>query len=355
MQIKDNDKIVGEITAGGKLEWDRKPGMMILSITPNFDLFFSGSPPLQINVEPGFEYRINIITQGFPPKGIFSLKSSKRYGEKETRIAYKKPLLPTKDVSFENIQEIPDFKAIPRKDDVAVLIGIENYQNITKSDFSKGDSGIIKDYLKALGFQDRNIDLLTDEKATFSSITKSLEAWLPNRVKKNSMVFIYYSGHGSPDPVSGDAYIAPYDVDLNYLTLTGYPLKRLYSKLEKLNVNEVIVVLDSCFSGAGGRSVLAKGARPLVVMMETEIIPQNMAILSATQGSQISTSSPEKGHGIFTYYFLKAIKDGKKTLAEIYEYIKPLVEDEAKMLNVQQSPSINPSINTLAGRFYLRN
>jgi uncharacterized caspase-like protein len=122
-----------------------------------------------------------------------------------------------------------------------------------------------------------------------------------------------------------------------------------------LNVNEVIVVLDSCFSGAGGRSVLAKGARPLVVMMETEIIPQNMAILSATQGSQISTSSPEKGHGIFTYYFLKAIKDGKKTLAEIYEYIKPLVEDEAKMLNVQQSPSINPSINTLAGRFYLRN
>lgn len=62
----------------------------------------------------------------------------------------------------------------------------------------------------------------------------------------------------------------------------------------------------------------------------------------------------EKGHGIFTYYFLKALKDGKKNIAEIYEYIKPLVEDEAKQLNVQQSPSISPDAEKLKGRFGLR-
>ena len=78
------------------------------------------------------------------------------------------------------------------------------------------------------------------------------------------------------------------------------------------------------------------------------------AVLSATLGTQISTSSPEKGHGIFTYYFLKALKDGKKTIAEIYDYIKPLVEDEAKAINVQQSPSINPEPEKLKGRFILR-
>jgi len=70
--------------------------------------------------------------------------------------------------------------------------------------------------------------------------------------------------------------------------------------------------------------------------------------------SQISTSSPEKGHDIFTYYFLKALKDGKKTIAEIYDYIKPLVEDEAKQINVQQSPGINPEPEKLKGRFGLR-
>jgi len=121
-----------------------------------------------------------------------------------------------------------------------------------------------------------------------------------------------------------------------------------------LQVAEVIVLLDSCFSGAGGRSVLAKGARPLVMVTTSAVIPQNMAVLSATQGTQISTSSPEKGHGVFTYYFLKALKDGKKDIAEIYSYIKPMVEDEAKQLNVQQSPSISPDVEKIKGRFGLR-
>ena len=90
------------------------------------------------------------------------------------------------------------------------------------------------------------------------------------------------------------------------------------------------------------------------MLTEGTVLSQNMAVLSATQGSQISTSSPEKGHGVFTYYFLKALKDGKKDIAEIYSYIKPLVEDEAKELNVQQSPSINPDVDKLKGRFGLR-
>ncbi|MBI5748951.1 MAG: ankyrin repeat domain-containing protein [Nitrospinae bacterium] len=265
-----------------------------------------------------------------------------------------------KETAIIDIHTIPDFKAIPRQNDIAVVIGIENYQSLPKSDYSKSDAGIVKDYLKALGFQERNIEFITDERATKSSIEKTIEAWLPNRVKKDSTVFIYYSGHGAPEPKTGDAYMVPFDGDPNYLEVTGYPLKRLYDKLGKLEAQEVIVLLDSCFSGAGGRSVLAKGARPLVMIVDVSVISSNMAVLSATQGTQISTSSPEKGHGIFTYYFLKALKDGKNTVSEIYEYIKPLVEDEAKQLNVQQSPSINPDVEMVRqahhnkGRFELR-
>ena len=260
----------------------------------------------------------------------------------------------TEQMPVENIRDIPDFKSSPRQNDLAVVIGIENYRNLPKSDFSKSDAGIMKDYLKAMGFQERNIEFVTNERATKTDIEKSIEAWLPNRVKKDSKVFVYYSGHGSPEPKTGDAYIVPYDGDPNYLEVTGYSLKRLYDNLGKLQVAEVVVVLDACFSGAGGRSVLAKGARPLVMMAEGLVLSQNMAVLSATQGTQISTSSPEKGHGIFTYYVLKAIKDGKKNIAEIYEYIKPLVEDEAKQLNVQQSPSISPDAEKIRGRFELR-
>ena len=238
--------------------------------------------------------------------------------------------------------------------DMAVVIGVEKYQDLPASDYSSSDAKLMKEYLVSLGVKERNIELLLNERATQSSIKKTVETWLPNRIKSDSKIVIYYSGHGAPDAKTGDAYIVPFDGDPNYLEDTGYPLKRLYDKLGKLQVAEVIVLLDSCFSGAGGRSVLAKGARPLVMMVDTGVLSSNMAVLSATQGTQISTSSPEKGHGVFTYYFLKALKDGKKDIAEIYDYIKPLVEDEAKQINVQQSPSISPDVENLKGRFSLR-
>ena len=303
-----------------------------------------GKTPLMIAKEGGNTTIAKILTDA---EGKF-LK-----GNEGTVVAYmSKPAV--KETAIIDIHTIPNFKSTPRPNDIAIVIGIENYQSVPMSDFSKSDAGIVKDYLKALGFQERNIEFIADERATKSAIEKTIEAWLPNRVKKESKVFVYYSGHGAPEPKTGDAYIVPYDGDPNYLEVTGYPLKRLYDKLGKLEASEVVVLLDSCFSGAGGRSVLAKGARPLVMMADVSVLSSNMAVLSATQGTQISSSSPEKGHGIFTYYFLKALKDGKNNIAEIYEYIKPLVEDEAKQLNVQQSPSINPDIEKLKGRFGLR-
>lgn len=252
------------------------------------------------------------------------------------------------------VSAVPDFKASARPLDVAVVIGIEKYRALPKSDYSQSDALLVKNYLKALGFEDRNITLLTDDGATLSDIRKTLESWLPNRVKDRSRVIIYYSGHGAPEPVSGSAYIVPYDGDPNYLEDTGYPLKRLYERLGKLHAAEVIVLLDSCFSGAGGRSVLGQGVRPLVMMKEQPLTSENIAVMSATQGGQISTSSKEKGHGVFTFYFLQSLKDGKSGIAEIYRDIKPQVENEARTLNIQQSPSLNPAAERLTGKFDLR-
>lgn len=239
------------------------------------------------------------------------------------------------------------------ENDMAVIVGVENYQDLPKADYSAGDARLVKDYLIALGFKERNIELLLNERATLSAIKKTLETWLYNRTKKNSRVIIYYSGHGAPDAASGSAYLVPYDGDPNYLSDTGYPLQRLYDKMGRLPAKEVIVLLDSCFSGAGGRSVLARGARPLVMSAENPVVGANMVVLSASAGSQISTSSPEKRHGIFTYYFLKALNDGRKNIVEIYEYIKPQIEDDAKQLNVKQSPAIQPNVEKLKGKFYL--
>lgn len=276
-----------------------------------------------------------------------AIAQSGKGGQKDAKTA------PARNSEISEFSISDDLKVMG-ENDVAVIIGIEGYQNLPKSEYSYDDAKLVKDYFKALGIKERNIDFLADEKATRSAMEKSLEGWLSNKTKRGSRVFLYYSGHGAPDPATGEAFLVPYDGDPNYLSITGYPLKRLYAKLGSLNASEVVVILDSCFSGSGGRSVIAKGARPLVITSTKITIPPNMAVLSATQGAQISTSSTERGHGILTYYFLKAIKDGKRNISEIYVYLRPEVEDEAKALNVQQSPSLNQNPEKLASKFFLR-
>src|SRR5208282_423170 len=119
----------------------------------------------------------------------------------------------------------------------------------------------------------------------------------------------YYSGHGAPDPADSTAYLVPWDGDASYLKPSAYPVSRLYEKLAALKAKQVIVMLDSCFSGAGGRSVIAKGARPLVNVVHTAV-PQDsqITVLAASSGDQISGTIDDQGHGMFTYYLLKGLK-----------------------------------------------
>ncbi|MDI6727892.1 MAG: ankyrin repeat domain-containing protein [Thermodesulfovibrionales bacterium] len=249
-----------------------------------------------------------------------------------------------------DIDELPAIKAKPNRNSYAIVIGIEQYrQKLPKADFAVNDAKIMTEYLtKAMGYPEENVVTLINDRALKSDMEKYFEKWLWNNVEKDSSVFIYYSGHGAPNPKTGDAYLVPYDGDPSFIAETGYSLKRLYENLGKLQAKEIVVALDSCFSGAGGRSVLAKGARPLVMTMENLQIPQKIAVLSATSGDQISSTYEEKGHGLFTYFMLKGLKgegdtngDGKVEIGELFEYIKPHVERIARRVyNNEQLPQL---------------
>lgn len=234
--------------------------------------------------------------------------------------------------------------------DVAIIIGIEKYRSVPTTQFAANDAKLVREYFRAMGMPDRNIEFLIDERATYSDIRKVLETKLPNLVKSDSRVIVYYAGHGAPNPTDGTAYLVPYDGDPAYLRDTSYPIERMYESLSKLLAKEVLVVMDACFSGAGGRSVLPPGARGLVARPKN--LPTNkLIVLASTQDNQITTSLPEQQHGLFTYFFLRALQEGKKDIVEVYNYLKPKVEDEAKRQNIEQSPTISPAVDTLNGRF----
>ncbi|MBI2790046.1 MAG: caspase family protein [Elusimicrobia bacterium] len=241
---------------------------------------------------------------------------------------------------------VPSFRN-EANDDYAVIIGIEHYPDLPAAAYAERDAVAAKSFIRALGVPERNIVLLTGGRATKTGMEKTIEAWLPNNVSEKSRVYVYYSGHGAPDTKTGEAYLMPSDGDPQYLAQTGYPLKRLYSKLGELKTKSVLVALDSCFSGAGGRSVLAKGTRPLVGKVDMEVQTQGkVSVIAASAGDQISGVNDDAGYGLFTYNFLQglngAAKDaqGRVTLQSLYGYLKPRVQDDARRSNRDQTPQL---------------
>src|SRR5208283_1005147 len=106
-----------------------------------------------------------------------------------------------------------------------------------------------------------------DDHATKNDIEKNLD-WLRANVPAGSRVYFFFSGHGSPDPSTGTPYVLPYDGDPAFLDRTGVRLSSIISALGETHATDVLAFVDACYSGSGGRSVLPKGARPLVHVKE---------------------------------------------------------------------------------------
>jgi len=239
----------------------------------------------------------------------------------------------------------PTVRLAEHPDYYALVVGIEKYSTgLPDARFARHDAIAVKDYLRALGFPEQNIKFLTGQSATGTSLASCLEDWLPRNVKEDSRVFFYFAGHGAPDSKTGQVYLVPSDGNPNFIKTTGYPVKKLYADLGALKAKQVIVALDACFSGAGDRSVSAKGARPLATHTETAISLDNKITLFATVACQEGATLPGQGHGIFTYYFLKGLageaKDanGVVTPRGLYNYLKSKMQDAANLQNREQTP-----------------
>ena len=100
----------------------------------------------------------------------------------------------------------------------------------------------------------------------------------------------------------------------------------------------------------------------MFVAVENPILAsEKVVVLSASAHDQISSSYPEKRHGLLTYFFLKGVggmadsnKNRTVELGELYEYVKLNVETIARKINnIEQAPQILPSLKRLGSRAQL--
>jgi hypothetical protein len=238
-------------------------------------------------------------------------------------------------------------------DAVAVVIGISRFKNpdVPPVDYAKLDAAAMKEYLiSAMGYDERRIITAIDEDGSLADFKRIFEAQLPNYVRRGkSDVFVFYSGHGAPDPESKEAFFVPYDCNPTYAKQTGFRVKELYERLAALRARSVTVAIDACFSGSSQRGMLMKGVSPIFITVENPVVAmENGIVFTSATGQQVSTWYPEKKHSLFTYFFLKGLSgaadqngDGKVTVAEMDQYLAAQVPDQARYLsNREQTPQV---------------
>lgn len=221
---------------------------------------------------------------------------------------------------------------LSRPDAIAVVIGNRDYTRTKPVDFAINDARIMKNYLvKTLGFQEGNI--LYYENATKGDFEMLFgtdaneKGRLFNTVMQDvSDVFVFYSGHGAPGLKDQKGYFVPVECDPNYVEFSGFDSNVFYKNLGKLPAKSVTVVLDACFSGANVFSSIS----PIVIKAQTATRSEKISVLGSSSGTEVSSWYNEKGHGLFTYFFLKSLqdktstdknKDGQVSLSEIHQVL----------------------------------
>ncbi len=227
----------------------------------------------------------------------------------------------------------------------AVIIANENYQHDATVDYALQDGRTVRTYCsQVLGLPAENIRYIED--ASLNNM-KAVISWLQKVVKlyqHEAKIIFYYAGHGVPDK-EGATSLLPIDGNSADAT-TGYSLKNLYAALGSLQAKNVCVFLDACFSGKQRNDeLLSEGVRG-VRRAKEETPHGNMIVFSAAKSDETAHSYPAQGHGLFTYYLVKKLKEtnGNVTLGELADYISKEVGRRAILvLNTEQTPTINTS------------
>jgi uncharacterized caspase-like protein len=166
---------------------------------------------------------------------------------------------------------------------------------------------------------------------------------------------VFYSGHGLPSTDGKSLQFLPHTVDVDLLERTSISQKEIISAIQTAQPKSVAMFIDSCYSGVSraGDSLLAS-ARPITLKSIEGAYPSNFLVFSASSSAQISSSSPELKHGIFSFYLMKGMegdadenKDGKISALELQDYLSKNVTLHAMSLNREQSPQLKGDENRI--------
>ena len=206
----------------------------------------------------------------------------------------------------------------------ALLVGINAYDSMRDLSWCVEDALAMRQVLAfhedhspnfacrtLLGLKSRDeLSELDQERVTFNALRVALEELFDFE----GMVLFYFSGHGHP--TEHGVYLVTQD---GSNALPGILLNDILAMVNDSRAQEVVLIIDSCFSGSLGEPDQIREAtdhylRPGVTLLAASMSGQNARELN--------------GHGLFTRLVIGALKGGASDVrgqisaASIYAYVE---------------------------------
>jgi hypothetical protein len=185
--------------------------------------------------------------------------------------------------NVETVDENLEYLSNLYNDSWAVIIGINQYDNMKDLKYAVSDAADIKEmFINKYDFKEDHIKLILDKEATRGNITRGFSKML-KQAGENDRVVIFFAGHGETftAPNGGNmGYLIPTDGDLDDLYLTSISMNQLYEIAAISSAKHILYLVDACYSGLA--------------------ISQSRGISKNTAPSYLKTITTEKGRQIIT-------------------------------------------------------
>jgi formylglycine-generating enzyme required for sulfatase activity/uncharacterized caspase-like protein len=245
----------------------------------------------------------------------------------------------------------------------ALIIGISKYRDprIPELRFTRADAEGIYKLLtdpKKVGLDTDNIKILLDSDATRFNIRNSISNWLFRNADQDSIVFIYFAGHGGVEEdrlgIEKDKYakyLLPYDTVFDDLYSSAISNRDFNELLLTISSKKLVIFMDSCYSGG----VSERKARDLKITedpYEKLGEGEGRIVIAASKPDQRSFEDSRLGHGIFTYNLIEALSGkadgsgmGYVTVLDAWKYLQDNVPVLAKkMAGGEQNPVLRGDV-----------
>ncbi|CAK0776335.1 hypothetical protein WCLP8_5380006 [uncultured Gammaproteobacteria bacterium] len=151
---------------------------------------------------------------------------------------------------------------------------------------------------------------------------------------------IYLAGHG--EAIDGKWYFIPSDIPYplrkDSLVARSVSFDEMSALLVKIKAQKVVLLIDSCKSGAALSDVRNFDARKEWTVMARQT---GVHVIAAASKDQSAIELPQLGHGAFTYLLLKGL-EGSATkggygsqigVVSLAEYVRQTLPDLSRQYN----------------------